>query len=116
MLKNCLPSSKRLPIRSQALCPIQPSARGLGLGQRLVDECIAFARKAGYKKITLWTQSSLVAARHIYESTGFVLSTTLPALVPGVTVPLVPLRLMNSNAPPSRVIVGTVAPSRLLSA
>jgi len=55
---------------------LEPAARGLGLGRRLVDECIAFARKAGYKKITLWTQSSLVAARHIYQATGFVLKAT----------------------------------------
>jgi DNA-binding MarR family transcriptional regulator/GNAT superfamily N-acetyltransferase len=52
---------------------LEPSARGLGLGRRLVDECIAFARKAGYEKITLWTQNSLQAARHIYQATGFVL-------------------------------------------
>jgi GNAT superfamily N-acetyltransferase len=50
---------------------LEPEARGLGLGRRLVDECIAFAKPAGYRKITLWTQSSLAAARHIYESTGF---------------------------------------------
>jgi GNAT superfamily N-acetyltransferase len=50
---------------------LTPASRGLGLGARLTDECIAFARAKGYRKMVLWTQSHLTAARHIYESRGF---------------------------------------------
>ena len=49
---------------------VDPKARGLGLGAHLTDECIRFARRAGYRKITLWTHSVLTAARHIYQKAG----------------------------------------------
>lgn len=50
---------------------VEPAARGIGLGKRLVDECVAFAREAGYRKLVLWTQSELAAARGIYQKAGF---------------------------------------------
>jgi DNA-binding MarR family transcriptional regulator/GNAT superfamily N-acetyltransferase len=57
---------------------LRPEARGLGLGGRLTDECIAFAGAAGYRKIMLWTQSTLTAARAIYQSRGFALKENQP--------------------------------------
>jgi DNA-binding MarR family transcriptional regulator/N-acetylglutamate synthase-like GNAT family acetyltransferase len=57
---------------------VDPAGRGQGLGQRLVGECISFARACGYRKMTLWTQSVLLAARKIYQQTGFVLTATEP--------------------------------------
>jgi len=57
---------------------VDPAGRGQGLGRRLVAECVGFARACGYRRITLWTQSILVAARKIYQDAGFVLTATEP--------------------------------------
>lgn len=57
---------------------LSPKARGMGLGARLTDECIAFARAKGYKKMVLWTNSCLTTARSIYAKRGFVLDKSEP--------------------------------------
>jgi DNA-binding MarR family transcriptional regulator/N-acetylglutamate synthase-like GNAT family acetyltransferase len=55
---------------------VSAKARGVGLGQRLTDECIAFARSKGYKKVTLWTHDCLKAARRCYQKAGFTLTSS----------------------------------------
>ena len=53
------------------LLHVEQSARGLGIGRRLIEQCVRFSRAAGYNKITLWTQANLLAARHLYDAAGF---------------------------------------------
>ncbi|HEY0825474.1 MAG TPA: bifunctional helix-turn-helix transcriptional regulator/GNAT family N-acetyltransferase [Ramlibacter sp.] len=62
---------KSATVAQLRLLVVQPEARGLGLGGKLTDACIDFARTAGYRRIMLWTQSNLTAARAIYRSRGF---------------------------------------------
>jgi DNA-binding MarR family transcriptional regulator/GNAT superfamily N-acetyltransferase len=71
LVKDEAPGTARI-----RLLIVDPKARGLGLGMRLTEECVKFARAAGYKKITLWTHSILTAARHCYEKAGFRLTSS----------------------------------------
>jgi DNA-binding MarR family transcriptional regulator/GNAT superfamily N-acetyltransferase len=63
--------AKSKTVAKLRLLLVDPSARGIGIGERLVEEVISFSRKVGYKKILLWTQSDLASARRIYAAKGF---------------------------------------------
>ena len=64
-------SGKAYKRRCQVEVLVEPAARGLGIGARLVSELLRFAKQAGYKKITLYTHKNLAAAIHIYQKAGF---------------------------------------------
>jgi DNA-binding MarR family transcriptional regulator/ribosomal protein S18 acetylase RimI-like enzyme len=79
---------------------VEPAARGMGLGARLIAECVRFAAAAGYERITLWTHQNLRAARRLYERAGFVRTREEPAHSFGADVvsEIWELRLDGGNA------------------
>jgi GNAT superfamily N-acetyltransferase len=66
----CVQSDQETAAKLRLLL-VDPKARGLGLGTKLVEECVQFAKQTGYEKLVLWTNSVLIEARHIYQKVGF---------------------------------------------
>ncbi len=74
----CMPSEGLRGSAQLRMLYVEPAARGAGLGSLLVDQCVGFARNAGYDRIRLWTQSVLISARRIYEAAGFEMVSSKP--------------------------------------
>ncbi len=72
MLVRDDPKAKKADVARVRLLLLEPFARGMGLGRRLVEECVAFSKASGYRRVTLWTHKELTAARAIYDKLGFV--------------------------------------------
>lgn len=91
---------------------VDPAARGHGIGGRLVDECIAFARRAGYQRMTLWTNDILTSAARIYLSRGFVLvgEDAHPGFGTPVTGQTYDLALRAAPAEPTAPAASPLAP------
>jgi GNAT superfamily N-acetyltransferase len=91
---------------------VHPDGRGHGLGRRLVDTCVDFARAAGYQRIRLWTNHPLVAARRIYLASGFVLTEEEPHHSFGLDLVGQTYELDLTGAPRSSAIPEVTAPER----